>query len=577
MKIKQFSKWRFYFLIFVLTLGLLALIWRMLDLNVIKRSFLQQQSNIRSVRVIDIPAHRGMILDRNGMPLAVSTPVESVWINPQLFKPTREQLKKLAQLLHIPYLSLKKTIRLKSSRWFVYLKRHIAPELAGEIKKLDITGLYFQEEYRRFYSQGEVSAHVIGFTNIDDIGQEGLELAYDSWLRGIPGKEKVVKDRRGNIVAVLGVKRPPRQGRNLTISIDQRIQYLAYLELKKTVEKNQAESGSIVVLDVKSGEILAMVNQPSYNPNNRPIVHDGRYRNRAVTDVFEPGSTIKTFSIASALESGKYKPGTKVDTDPGWYVVDGKTITDEGVNHGVLTLTGVLQKSSNIGMAKITLSLPAAQLWETLNDFGFGERTQSGFPGEVPGSLVNHQIWRPIVLANLSFGYGVSVTPLQLASAYAIIAARGIKRPVTFLKEQQVPEGNRVISTKTTQSLLTMLKSVTSVGGTGMRASVPGYTVAGKTGTANIAGRNGYDPNQHMADFVGIAPVANPRLVVAVVIKNPQEQHFGGLVAAPAFAHIMGGALRYLNVPPEKKLLEDVIPANIGIVEANNEQRQEYK
>ncbi|KPJ67337.1 MAG: cell division protein [Coxiella sp. DG_40] len=549
MKIAAY-KWRFYFLIIILVLCLAALIWRMFDLSIYQHSFLQQQSDVRTVRIVGIPAHRGMITDRNGTPLAVSTPVDAIWINPQIFIATPKQLRELSKLLHISHHSLQSRINPKSGHYFVYLKRHITPKLSNQVRALNISGLFFQREYRRYYPEAEVTAHILGFTDVDDQGQEGLELAYNSWLRGVPGKREVLKDRLGHVVAVMNTLRDPQPGHDLALSIDRRIQYLAYLELKETVQKYHADSGSAVVSNVKTGEILAMVNQPSYNPNDRPTnKHDGRYRNRAVTDVFEPGSTMKTFSIASALESSKYKPNTKIDTNPGWYVVDGNTIKDEGINYGVLTVTGVLQKSSNIGIAKMTLSLPAEHLWNVLHAFGFGERTISGFPGEVAGSLINHSVWRPFVLATLSFGYGVSVTPLQLACAYAIIASSGIKYPVTFVKAKNLSSGEKVISSKVAHQMLVMLKSVIESGGTGIRASVPGYSVAGKTGTAYIAGRHGYDEKRYVASFVGIAPVTDPRLVVAIVIKDPHGQHFGGLVAAPAFAHIMEKALRIMDVP----------------------------
>jgi cell division protein FtsI (penicillin-binding protein 3) len=523
----------------------------MLDLNVLERSFLQKQSNARVIRIVDIPAHRGMIIDRNGLPLAISTPVDAIWVNPQIFIATPQQLAKLANLLHIPYHSLQKKVNKKSGRWFIYLKRHVAPALSAKIKELNIFGLFFRREYRRYYPEGEVTAHILGFTNIDDHGQEALELAYNSWLRGTDGKRRVLKDRLGHVIAIMNTLQKPEQGNNLMLSIDEKIQYLSYLELKKTIKKYHADSGSIVVLNVKSGEILAMVNQPSYNPNAAHLKHDSSYRNRAVTDVFEPGSTMKTFSIISALESGKYKPNTKIDTNPGWFILDGNTIKDEGINHGVLTVTGMLQKSSNIGIAKMTLSLPAEHLWNVLHTIGFGERTASGFPGEVAGSLANHRIWPSFVLATLSFGYAMTITPLQLACAYAVIANDGIKLAVTFVKRDNPPNGEQVISSKVAQEMLVMLESVVKSGGTGTRANVHGYRVAGKTGTANIAGPHGYNKKRHMASFVGIAPVSDPQLIVAVVIKNPRGQDYGGLVAAPAFAHVMGGALRMMGVSPD--------------------------
>ena len=545
---------RFYFLIGVFFLCFFALIWRVFYLNILRRNFLQHQSDIRAVRVVDIPAHRGMILDRNGKPLAISSAVDSVWINPQILIASNEQLVKLAHLLNVPYDLIKRRDSKTTRRSFVYLRRHINPNLKEKIKALNISGLFFQREYQRFYPSAEVFAHVLGFTNIDDRGQEGLELAYDSWLYGVPGKRRVLKDRLGHIIANLEVIKQPQPGHNLVLSLDSRIQYLAYRVLKSVVNKYHAASGSVVVLDVKTGEILAMVNQPSYNPNDRHANLDSSYRNRAVTDVFEPGSTMKAFSITSALESGKYTPDTKIDTNPGWMVIDGNTINDEHINHGVLTVTGVLQKSSNVGVAKMTLSLPPEHLWAVLHGFGFGERTASGFPGEASGSLINRRIWRPFVLATLAFGYAISVTPLQLACAYAVIAADGLRRPVTFLKlaPAQVPAGTRVIGTKVAHEMLKMLQSVVHPGGTGTQAQISGYTVAGKTGTANIADKHGYNKKAYTASFVGIAPVTRPRLVVAVVLRKPQGSHYGGLVAAPAFAKIMSGALRIMDVVPDK-------------------------
>ncbi len=544
--------WRFYVVALLLGLGCLGLVWRIIDLGVVKHVFLQKQSDVRSIRVINTHASRGMILDRNGEPLAVSIPVQSVWINPQIFAATPRQIAGLAGLLNVPSDRLDNKIRENSKRYFIYLKRRIPPETADKIRDLNISGLFFQQEYRRYYPEAEVASHVLGFTNIDDQGQEGLELAYNSWLKGTPGKQRVLKDRIGHIIAVMDNIVKPQQGHNLTLSIDRRIQYLAYRELKQAVVKYNADSGSVVVLDVKTGEVLAMVNQPAYNPNKPPKIHDGRYRNRAVTDVFEPGSTMKTFSVVNALKSGKYTPNTKVNTNPGWFIVDGHTVKDEGINHGILTVTGVLQKSSNIGIAKITLSLPPDSLWQTFHDFGFGEITASSFPGEVPGTLVDRTKWKKFALATLSFGYGVAVTPLQLASGYAIIADDGVKIPVTFLKLAKPPVGKRVVSAKIAKEVIQMLETVSELGGTGTRAQIPGYTVAGKTGTAYIADAKGYNKDKYIADYVGIAPATKPRFVVVVVIRDPHGQHYAGVVAAPVFAHVMGGALRMMGVAPDK-------------------------
>lgn len=545
-------RWRLIFIIGLLLIATAILIWRLVYLSVIERHFLQQQSDMRALRTINIPAYRGMITDRNGNPLAISTPVDSVWMNPQMFHATVQQKIQLANLLQLSVRDINAKLKRNSKRQFAYLKRRVNPPISKKIKALEITGIFFQREYRRYYPEGAVTAHVLGFTNIDDQGQEGLELAFNKWLRGIPGRERVVKDRLGQTIAVVNVLRESRQGHDLVLSLDSRIQYLSFRVLKATVKKYDAASGSVVVLDPKTGEILAMVNMPSYNPNDPPKVEDGSYRNRAVTDVFEPGSTMKSFSMVSALESGKYTPNMLINTNPGWLMMDGYKITDDGLNHGIITVTQVLQKSSNVGMAKMTLSLPPMHLWHVLRRLGFGQRTRSGFPGEVNGSLLEHKIWRPVDLATLSFGYGISVTVLQLAHAYAVLADHGIKVPVTFLKRNKIPQGQQEVSRKVADEMLLMLETVLEPGGTAMRARVPDYFVAGKTGTAYIAGPHGYEKNHYMASFVGIAPVTNPRLVVAVVIRNPRRiAHFGGLVAAPAFAKIMGGALRFLNVTPD--------------------------
>jgi len=531
---------------------MLSLAWRMVDLGVFDRSFLRRQSSARTLRTVSLAAHRGIITDRNGQPLAISTPVDSIWVNPQLLVATRKQVLQLAKLLKLDVRSLTKRLSKKGGREFVYLKRHVSPSVSEKVKAFDMVGVFKQREYRRFYPEAEVTSHVIGFTNIDDRGQEGLELAFDRWLRGVPGKKRVIKDRLGHSIADVAVLAEPKQGHDLTLSLDRRIQYLAYRELQSTLLHSHAKSGSVVVLDVQTGEVLAMVNQPAFNPNQRSAGHTERYRNRAVTDVFEPGSTMKAFSVASALASGHYAPYTKVDTRPGRWIVDGKVIRDENFNHGVITVSQVLQKSSNVGVAKMTLALPPEHFINLLRRVGFGERTASGFPGEVSGSIVEHHPWRKFELATLAFGYGIAITPLQLASAYAVIAANGVKRPVTLLRRKEQPAGERVMSSKVATQMLRMLTDVLKTGGTGIHAQVPGYQIAGKTGTARIAGKHGYDEPRYVASFAGIAPASNPRLVVVVVIKEPQQQYYSGLVAAPIFSRIMSGALRVMNVPPDE-------------------------
>jgi cell division protein FtsI (penicillin-binding protein 3) len=534
---------------FIVLLGLL--LWRMIDLTVFDRQFLQGQGDARSLRTVTIPAFRGMISDRNGIPLAVSTPVQSVWANPHEFNLSAKQLQQLAQLLNVTTDYINKRIIASKAKEFVYIKRHIAPTLANKIKALNFPGVNLEQEFRRFYPDGENTAHIIGFTNIDDEGLEGLELAYDDWLAGVPGKKKVLKDRLGHIIDDIGLLKPPRNGRNLILSIDRRIQYLAYRELKQTVRKYKAKSGSVVVLDVKSGEILAMVNQPSYNPNSRLKSGDGRYRNRAVTDTFEPGSVIKPFSVASALESTKFTPKTLVDTRPSWMMV-GKNAIRDGRNFGIINITEILQRSSNVGVSKMILANPPHQYIGLLRDFGFGQRTITGFPGESEGYITEVNDNQPFVLATMSFGYGLSVTVLQLAKAYLVFANNGKLLPVSFLHSDKPPEGKQVVSPKVASQVLTMLEAVVEKNGTGRNAQVAGFRIAGKTGTSRIATNSGYEESRHIASFAGIAPVSNPKLVIAIIINEPTEKsYYGGIVAAPLFARIMTGALRYLDTPPD--------------------------
>ncbi|MGB6977545.1 MAG: penicillin-binding transpeptidase domain-containing protein [Gammaproteobacteria bacterium] len=548
------GKWRLYFLCGILLLAIGGITWRLIDLGVKDRSFLLQQSDARVVRIVSTPAYRGMITDRNGTPLAISTPVDSIWINPQMFDPTLAQMTQLAGLLGTPLNEIKQRLAKDAQRDFVYLKRGLPPDVADRIKALNIPGLFSQREYHRFYPEGEIAAHLIGFTNVDDNGQEGLELAYNKSLAGVPGKEEVQKDRLGHVVAVLNVISEPQQGHDLVLSLDDRVQYIAYRALLNAAAEFKANAASAVVLNAKTGEILAITNVPSYNPNHRPTGQSDRYRNRAVTDVFEPGSTMKPFSIYTALKSGKYTTTSLIDTNPGWLEIDGHRISDVEANNGVLTVAQVLQKSSNIGTAKMLLTLPPQALWGVLHGVGFGERTNSGFPGEVNGVLPEHTHWPVIDYATLAFGYGVSVTTLQLAQAYDVLANDGIKIPVTLTKQDSPPQGTRVLVPEVTKKIIAILETVLQKGGTATEARVLNYRVAGKTGTAYIAGRKGYDKhNRHYtASFVGFAPVSNPQLVVAVVLHDPdRKEHFGGEVAAPTFAQIMGQTLRLMDIAPD--------------------------
>lgn len=531
---------------------LIVLLWRMLDLTVLHRQFLKGQGDARSLRVQAIPAYRGMITDRTGTPLAVSTPVQSVWVNPQEFLPNKSQLTELSRLLNTPSKSLLAHMKSAKKREFIFLQRQLHPVLAKKIEALKIPGINFQQEFKRYYPEGDSTAQLLGFTNIDDVGIEGLELAYQDWLIGVSGKKRVVKDRTGRIIEELGVVKEPRPGHDLVLSIDRRIQYLAYHELKNTLDKYAAKSGSVVVVDTQSGEILAAANSPSFNPNARGRYTRDSYRNKAITDVFEPGSVMKPFSIASALSSGLVKPETIIDTRPSWMIVHGRTIRDVH-NYGVLDVTGVLQHSSNVGVTKMILLSPPEQLIGLMHRSGFGQRTESGYPGESDGSIVKVKDANPFVLATLGFGYGLSVTALQLAKGYLIFANKGMLLPVTLLHGNSQERGEQVIDEKTAELVLGMLEAVLGNEGTGKQARIPGFRVAGKTGTARIAGKNGYQDRRYIASFVGIAPVSRPRLVVVVIIQEPtRNSYYGAQVAAPLFAQVMSGALRILDVAPDK-------------------------
>ena len=545
-----YSTWRFYFMLSVLLLGFIGILWRVLHLTVIDRAFLQEQGEARMIRTIEIPAYRGAITDRHGYPLALSSPVVTIWADPKNVDLTHPALSQLANLLEIKPQLLKEMLQNNQRRGFLYLKRQVEPSVADTIKQLDMPGVHTQREYRRFYPDAEVNAHVIGFTDIDERGQEGMELAFDHLLKGVSGLRRVVKDRLGHIVEVLDEVRQARSGKDLTLSLDHNIQYVAFREIKKAKKAFNAKAASIVVLDVETGEVLAMANYPSYNPNQRPKSRGDNYRNRAVTDIFEPGSTMKAFTLARVLEEGQYTPDSMVETHPGWMVLNHRTVQDYRYL-GNLTVKGVLQSSSNVGTAKLALTLPPNALWEYFRSLGFGEKTESHFPGEVAGSLQKPHKWSDFALATLSFGYGVSVTNLQLAQAYAILAADGVKHPVTLIKQQGKVNGKRVVSSDVAQQIRDMLESVVmEKKGTGRRAQIPGYRVLGKTGTVRMIGPNGYDKNRHIGMFVGAVPAEKPKLVISIVITEPEGNYYGGLVVAPVFAKVGVEALRILNIAP---------------------------
>jgi cell division protein FtsI (penicillin-binding protein 3) len=534
-----------------LLLALATLVWRAVSLQVLDKDFLQVQGEARHMRIEELPAHRGMILDRQGEPLAVSTQVDSVWVNPQELVGVQEGITALARLLSLDRNYVQQLVAKHAEREFVYLQRHISPALAEQVRAADIPGVYLQKEYKRYYPAGEVAAQVIGFTNIDDVGQEGLELAYGDWLRGEPGAKRVIKDGQRHTIEDVESIRRPHPGKDLVLSIDRRIQYLAYRELMAAVKEHGARAATAVVLDVRTGQILAMVNQPSYNPNNRQRLQRETLRNRAVTDVFEPGSTMKPFIVACALEGGHYTPETTVETTPGWFRVGRNTIKDVH-NYGLLDVSGVIRKSSNVGITKIALSLPTEGIWSMLSNVGFGAPTQSGFPGEASGLLSSYRSWKEIETATIAFGYGISATALQLAHAYTVLASGGIRRPVTFLHPDTAPPGQRVISEHIARQIIGMLEQAASPEGTAPAAQVAGYRVAGKTGTVHKSVPGGYSRDKYLSVFAGMAPASAPRLVMVVMVDEPQGQYYGGQVAAPVFSRVMSGALRLLAIPPDK-------------------------
>ena len=539
--------------------GVLAasLVARAVYLQVLDKDFLNEQADTRHLRTAKISAHRGTITDRNGEPLAISTPVDSIWVNPRQFAPAVDSIPKLARTLGVDSQMLMRRITRSMDKEFLYLKRHLSPEQAEEVLGLELPGISVQREYRRYYPASEVTGHLVGFTDIDDQGQEGLELAFNHWLAGESGAKRVLKDRLGRAIENVASIRPPRHGKDLRTSIDLRLQYLAYRTLKSAIKTHTARSGSIVVLDVKTGEVLAMVNQPTYNPNDRSQLAAERYRNRAITDIFEPGSSIKPLVMAAALESGQYRPSSIIDTAPGFIVVGPKKIEDNR-NLGRVSLTTILARSSNVGITKLAMTLQPDQLWETMTHFGLGELTSSGFPGESAGMLTHFSNWRPISQATLAYGYGVSVTPLQLAQAYAAIGSSGQLRPVSLVALDAPAEGQRVLSNETASALRRMLEEVVRPGGTGTKAAIEGYRVAGKTGTAWKFATGGYSQDKYISIFAGLAPASDPRLATVVVIDEPGgELYYGSDVAAPVFANVMSESLRLLAVAPDASPARD--------------------
>ncbi len=544
------QRWRMRLTLALLFSSFAAMSARAVYLQVWQSEFLTGQGEKRAQRIAAIPAYRGMITDRRGEPLAVSTPVETLWANPREAKPSAAQIQALAHILDKNPDQLTRLFADKSKA-FVYIERLVEPAKAEQVKALKIAGLQGKPAYRRYYPAGDVTAHVLGVTNIEDNGQEGLELAYQSWLTGEPGAQRVVKDRPGNVVEILERIKTPKPGRDLALSLNQHIQYLAYRELNDAVEKNRARAGAVVVLDARTGEILALANTPSFNPNSRATYEPTRLRNRAVTDTFEPGSTMKPLFVASALDAGVVRQETRIDTGPGWFLIGDKRITDTHPK-GIMTVAEAVQVSSNVAVAKIALDMRGEDYWKMLTRAGLGAPPRSGLPGEVSGRLRPSSSWRPIEKATMAYGHGLSVSLLQLAHSYTAFANEGVMPNLTTLRREGVATGVRVMTPTTAKQVLAMLESVTQDGGTAPMARVAGYRVAGKTGTAHKLVDGSYASDRYVSSFVGLAPASAPRLVVAVMIDEPNgKEYYGGLVAAPVFSRIMAGALRFMALPPD--------------------------
>lgn len=542
---------RFVFILLAIGLASAILIGRITLLQVIDRPFLQSQGDARTLRHEAIPAHRGMITDRNGEPLAISTPVVTLWANPQELPKDAIQRVMLAQALGMTMEDFESRVARFSEHEFMYLRRQMTPAAAQQILNLRTPGVYPQREYKRYYPAGEVAAQLLGVTNVDDIGQEGLELSYQPYLAGHPGQRRVIKDRRGRLVRELGVINEAQPGGELTLAIDQRIQYMAYRELRAAVAENEADGGVLVMMDARTGEVLAMANLPSYNPNNRAGLDPRGLRNQAIVDVFEPGSVMKPLAMAAVLESGVVNRDAVVDTSPGWMRLDQFTIRDFR-NYGELDLPGILEKSSNVGMSRLALQLSDTAIWEKYNQLGLGQAPGTGFPGESTGSLPAPVRWSRSERATLSYGYGLSVSALQLASAYTALANDGVRLPPSLLRLSEPPQGIPAIEPTVANDLLNILETSVAAYTGGRRARVEGYRVGGKTGTVRKIGQQGYTTDAYRSVFAGIAPISDPRIVTVVMIDHPKAGEFyGGAVAAPVFSSVTGNALRLLDVPPD--------------------------
>ncbi|PMU10164.1 peptidoglycan synthetase FtsI [Pseudomonas frederiksbergensis] len=547
--------WRFRLVLGLLGVMVAAIAWRIIDLQVVDRAFLKGQGDARSVRHIPIPAHRGLITDRNGEPLAVSTPVTTLWANAKEMQTAKEKWPALAAALGQDPKALAERLEAQANKEFIYLVRGLTPEQGQSVLDLKVPGVYGIEEFRRFYPAGEVTAHMVGFTDIDDHGREGVELAYDEWLAGVPGKRQVIKDRRGRLIKDVQVTKNAKAGKPLALSIDLRLQYLANRELRNAIIENGAKAGSLVIMDVKSGEILAMVNQPTYNPNNRRNLQPAMMRNRAMIDVFEPGSTMKAISMSAAIETGRWKPTDTVEVYPGTLQIGKYTIKDVSKSEGpVLDLTGIMINSSNVGMSKVAFDIGGETIFRLAQKVGLGQDTGLGFPGERVGNLPNYREWRKAETATLSYGYGISVTAIQLVHAFSALANNGRLAPLTLIKTDKAPQTTQVLPEAVAKTMQTMLQQVIEAPRGVFRAQVPAYHVGGKSGTARktSVGTKGYAENSYRSLFAGFGPMSDPRYAIVVVIDEPSKAgYFGGLVSAPVFSKVMSGTLRLMNITPD--------------------------
>ncbi len=547
---------RRYLLLFAVFCVFMLLFARAAQLQLLHADFYNEEGSNRHVRTVEIPANRGVITDRHGEALAISTPVYSIWAHPKTVMENPQSIIDAANVLGLNKSKLTKKIKERKNKQFVYVKRHVFPNVADELKQKKVIGISSVREYRRYYPTGEMAAHVVGLTNIDDQGLEGIELAFDDWLHGSPGKKRVLKNGRGTVIGDIGLVTEPHHGKDLVLSIDKRIQYLAYRELKRTIDRYSAKAGSVVVLSVDNGEVLAMANLPAFNPNDRSNAKIDSIRNRAITDVFEPGSTVKPFLIAAAIENGTYKVNSKINTAPGYFKIGGLLVKDYR-NYGVVDMKTILSKSSNVGAVRIALKMSQEQVWTQYQAVGFGQLTGSGFPGERAGKLDSYASWNKTQRATLAYGYGMSTTVLQLARAYLVIANDGVLLPTSFVVNDQVATGKRVMSGRTARAVRSMLEGVLTKEGTGSRASMQGYSAAGKTGTSRKSQGGGYSKDNYIALFAGMAPADKPEVVVVALIDQPSKAdgYYGGEVAAPLFSRITEGALRLMNVPPN--LIDD--------------------